>query len=576
MTGQDEILAYDRLLVRDPRNAELWCERGAVQMQMHRLDEALKSFNNALTLEPRHFAALVRRGNIRLMQKQPAAAITDYDRALLVQPDSAGALYNRGTAHRNLKQVPEALADYDRAMTLEPSLSHLEGARMQARLEMCDWCDYDRDSAALLAHVGAGKRAAIPFAILALPASPAQILTCAQTYARNKFPAAATPLWNGEKYAHDRIRIAYLCGGFGEHPVAAVLQDVLAAHDKSRFELTGISFLPDDGGPIRARIMPLFDRFIDATRMDDDQVARLVRSLEIDIVIDLDGFTETSRTAVLAKRAAPVQVNWLGFPATMGADYIDYVIVDAIVAPDPAFFLEKIVTLPGTFFPAENRPPLPPAPSRANCGLPETGFVFCAFNNNYKITPDIFDIWMRLLAAVDGSVLWLRQLNGAVKNNLRREAEMRGITADRLVFAPTLASRQDNIARQQLADIFLDTLYYNAHSTACDALWAGLPVVTCCGPAFAGRVAASLLHAIGMDELAMDSLDDYEKLALRLAQEPIFLAAMRQKLQDNRATTPLFDTALFTRNLENSYTAMQDRVQRGLPPETFAVALTVR
>ena len=326
---------------------------------------------------------------------------------------------------------------------------------------------------------------------------------------------------------------------------------------------------------MRARLIAAFDRLADVREKSDGEIARLLREMEIDIAVDLKGYTQDSRPGILAHRPAPVQVHYLGFPGTMGADYIDYIISDPTIVPPEheSFYTEKIALLPDTYQGNDAKRAIAEAtPTRAEAGLPEHGFVFCCFNNNFKILPEMFAIWMRLLGAVEGSVLWLLEDNPAAARNLKHEAASRGIAPARLIFAPR-ASYEAHLARQPLADLFLDTLPYNAHTSASDALWVGLPIVTCLGTTFAGRVAASLLEAAGLPELVTDSLSAYEVVTLKLAREPSALSALKTRLGQNRSTHPLFDTARFTRNLEAAYATMWQRHTQGLPPAGFAVAL---
>jgi predicted O-linked N-acetylglucosamine transferase (SPINDLY family) len=381
-------------------------------------------------------------------------------------------------------------------------------------------------------------------------------------------------MWHGEAYAHDRIRIAYLSADFHSHATAALMAGVFESHDRTRFQTVAISFGPDDRSEMRARLMPAFERFVDVREKSDPEIATTLRQMEIDIAIDLKGYTQDSRPGILAHRPVPIQAGYLGFPGTMGADYIDYIIADAVVIPPEheSFYTEKVVRLPDTYQGNDSKRRIAErTPTRAEAGLPETGFVFCCFNNNFKILPDMFAIWMRLLACVEGSVLWLIEDNAAAARNLKREAVARGIAADRLVFAPRV-NLDVHLARHRLGDLFLDTLPYNAHTSASDALWAGLPVLTCLGTGFAGRVAASLLQAVGMPELVTQSLEAYESLALKLARDSGALDALKAKLARNRMTQPLFDTTRFTRNLEAAYLAMWERHRSGLPPAGFAVS----
>jgi protein O-GlcNAc transferase len=387
-------------------------------------------------------------------------------------------------------------------------------------------------------------------------------------------PPVATPLWRGERYRHDKIRIAYLSTDFRAHAVAFLIVGIFEHHDKGRFETTAISFGRDDNSETRARIQTAFDRFIDVQDMSDFKVASLMREWEVDIAIDLNGHTGDSRTAILAHRPAPLQVNYLGYPGTMGASYIDYIIADRFVIPKAQedHYSEKIVYLPDAYQANDRKRRIADrTPARSETGLPERGFVFACFNNTYKIGPEVFDVWMRLLRGIEGSVLWLLEDNAIAAANLKREAELRGVAPARLVFAPRTTPDQ-HLARHRLADLFLDTLPYNAHTTASDALWMGLPLVTTPGSTFPGRVGASLLHAIGLSDLVTASLADYESLAQKLAQEPGALAAIKAKLAANRDSHPMFDTARFARYLESAYATMWERQQRGEEPASFSVA----
>ena len=344
-------------------------------------------------------------------------------------------------------------------------------------------------------------------------------------------------------------------------------------HDRERFETIAMSFLPEDPSATGQRVKAAFSRFVDVSRASDREVAGLMRELEVDIAVDLMGFTADNRTAIFAHRAAPIQVNYLGFPATMGADYIDYIIADRFVIPEDkrAYCSEQVVYLPESFQANDDQRKIGETiPTRLEAGLPETGFVFCSFNNSYKINPAIFDVWMRLLKTVAGSVLWLVADSLSVQNNLRREAGKRDVEASQLIFAPRLPYA-DHLARFRLADLFLDTLPFNAAATASDALWAGVPVLTCAGEAFASRIAGSLLNAVGLPDLITYSMEDYEALALKLATTPAMLSELRARLARNRTTHPLFDTDRFRRHIEAAYITMWERVQRGEPPVSFAV-----
>jgi predicted O-linked N-acetylglucosamine transferase (SPINDLY family) len=442
-------------------------------------------------------------------------------------------------------------------------------------MHVCDWTNFDAECTQVMTAVAAGAAASLPLPLLAIPASAELQFKCAKRYSSDKFGSTKTPLWRGQRYSHPRIRVAYLSSDLREHPVAYLTAGLFERHDRKRFETIAISYKSDDAAAMQERLQVAFDRFVDARAMSDLEIAQLLRALEVDIAVDLNGFTEGFRPGVFARRPAPVQVNYLGFAGTLGQPYWDYIIADRFVIPDDAraHYAEHVVYLPETFMVTDRDRKISAAvPSRRSVDLPEHGFVFCSFNNSFKITPDVFDVWMRVLNAIDGSVLWLSAANVSAPNNLRREAERRGVSGDRLIFAARTPSVAEHLARHQLADLFLDTLYYNAHATASDALWAGVPVLTCSGATFASRVAGSLLRAVGLPEFVTHSLADYEALALTLAREPTRLAAIKEKLAHNRETCPLFDTPGFTRHIEAAYITMWERAQRGEPPQSFAIA----
>jgi predicted O-linked N-acetylglucosamine transferase (SPINDLY family) len=474
----------------------------------------------------------------------------------------------------SLHRHEEATASYDKALEIDPDCSYAFGEAAGSRAQVCDWRGRDLQEQQLMKNVRSRKPTCVPFLFLAASHSPADQLICATTFVRDRCPASRHSLWKGERYKHDRIRVAYVSADFHEHATAHLMAGLLERHDRTRFETVSVSFGPDDVSEMRRRLKNAFARFIDVRNKSDGDIASLLRELEIDIAVDLKGFTTDCRTGIFAWRPAPMQVNYLGYPGTMGAEYIDYLIADEIVVPrdHQIHYSEKVVYLPDCYQVNDSgRRMAEHAPARAEAGLPERGFVFCSFNNSYKITPAFFDVWMRLLREVEGSVLWLLEANAAATRNLRREAADRGIAPERLIFAPRIKVA-DHLARHRLADLFLDTLPINAHTTASDALWVGVPLVTCLGTTFAGRVAASVLNAIGLNELITHSLEEYEALALELARNRERLAEIKSKLAQNRGTYPLFDTDRFRRHIEAAYTTMWERYQRGEPPQSFAVA----
>ena len=564
----DALAAYDRALALNRKLAGAWLGRGNVFFDLRRHDEAFAAYDKALALKPDLGEAWLGRGNVVFHLKRYDEAFAAYDKALVLKPDLAEAWLGRGNVFSELKRFDDAFAAYDRAVALKPDLNEAASLRLHAKLRMCDWTNLETEVAQLLATIREQKSSSVPFTILAIPSSAADQLQCARCHVQDQ--PAFSPLWQGEVYSHDRIRVAYLSADFREHAVAYLTAGLFEHHDKSRFETTALSIAPARDSPTRDRIKRAFECFIDVRNQSDQDIAAFIRRNEIDIAVDLMGFTADNRHNVFARRPAPIQVNYLGYPGTMGAGYIDYILADPTIIPEDqrAFYTERVVWLPETYQINDNRRRISErTPTRGECGLPDTVFVFCCFNNTYKITPEIFDSWMRLLRATENSVLWLYEGDSAAAANLRREAEKRGVSSQRLIFASKM-SPADHLARHRQADLFLDTLPYNAHTTASDALWAGLPVLTCLGTTFAGRVAGSLLRAVGLDELVTHSLEEYEALALKLARDPSCLASLRDRLARNRNTFPLFDTERVTRQIESAYTMMWERYQRGEVPKS--------
>jgi predicted O-linked N-acetylglucosamine transferase (SPINDLY family) len=565
--------SYRRVLAVAPNDADVHNNLGLVYERQGRPDEAAACYRQSLALRPDHVHALSNLGDMLGAQGRLGEAAASCERALEVQPDFLDALVTLGNVRAEQARPEEAQALYKRALRIDPDCDYARGSLLRVQMQCCEWAEYDENVAQISEGVRAGRRADVPFNFLAVSGSAADQLSCSRIFVADKYPAASQPLWRGERYRHERIRLAYLSADFRVHPSSSLLAGLFEHHDRSRFETMAISFGDDDGSGIRARLKAAFERFFDVRDRSDLAVARLMRELEVDIAVDLTGHTQYARTGILAFRPAPVQVNFF-CPGTSGADYLDYIVCDRIVIPEDhhVHYSEKVVYLPDTFQANDSRRSIAErTPTRAEAGLPDDGFVFCSFNQPYKFTPAMFDVWMRLLHRVEGSVLWLQQINAASAGNLRGEAIRRGIDANRLVFAPRVPRMEDHLARYRLADLFLDTLPYNAQTTASDALWAGLPLITCLGTTFSGRVAASLLNAVGLPELIARSLPEYEALALDLATQPARLAHLRSKLARNRATCPLFDTARFCRHIESAFVAMWERHQRGEPPASFAV-----
>ena len=570
----DEALAsYDKALAINPKHAQVMNNRGNALQKLWRLAEAIASYDKAISISAKYPEAHYNRGNALWQVKRHDEALASYDRAIALRPDYPRAFYSRGNLLREMNRHEDALKSFQRLIEISPGFDYAPGDRLFAQLFCCDWTQFEERVTGIAHKARTGARVATPFTLLAISDSAADQLLCSQLLISDKFPAASQPVWRGERYRHDRIRLAFLSADFRVHPSSFLLAGMFEQHDRSRFETIAISFGDDDQSEIRARLKGAFEHFIDVRGNSDPEVARLLREREVDIAVDLMGHTQYARMGIFALRPAPVQVNFF-CPGTSGTDYLDYIVCDRVVIPQDhhAHYSEKVVYLPDTFQANDTKRRIAErTPSRAEAGLPDNGFVFCSFNQTYKFTPGMFDVWMRLLDRVEGSVLWLQQANATAVKNLRREAGQRGVDPNRLVFAPRVPRLEDHLARYRLADLFLDTLPYNAQTTASDALWAGLPVITCLGTTFVGRVAASLLNAIGLPQLITHSLPEYEALAIKLATERETLADIKASLARNRDSFPLFDTDRFRRHIEAAYVEMWERHQRGAPPASFSV-----
>jgi predicted O-linked N-acetylglucosamine transferase (SPINDLY family) len=548
----EALAAYDQALRLAPKFATAFNNRGSALLELRRFADALSCFDRALALRAEDAEFLSNRGNALQGLMRYEEALAAYDQALAIRPDHAQALNNRGEALQQLKRHEEALASFDRALAAPGSAPAFGGAAMAA-LSLCDWKRTAEIGAQMQKRIAAGE-AIPPWALLGYSGDEDLQRQCAANVIGRRFPHLPPPL-AAARYSHDKILLAYISSDVGHHPVATQIVQLIECHDRGAFEVIGIGTNTDDGSPQRRRLVAAFDRFIDAHQQPPLAVAQQLRALEVDLLVDLNGHTQGDHFDVLSHHPAPVQATWLGYAGTTAAPFIDTLIADRIVAPDPSGFSEKLTYLPNSFFPCDTTRAPGKAPTRQQAELPEQAFVFCCFNNNWKLTAPVFATWMRLLAAVRGSVLWLKQAGGKCETNLRQAARDAGIDPVRLIFAKP-APLDVHLARHQLADLFLDTQPYNAHATACDALWAGLPVLTLRGTAFAGRVAASLLTAVGLPELIAETAQDYETLALALARDPARLKALRHRLVTNRATAPLFDTPRLARDLEAAYRKM--------------------
>ena len=543
-------------------------EPGNVRLELRELEEALVDYEQALALDPAHARALAGRGVALRELGRLDDARASLDRALAANPELAIAHVERARVLRDLKQHDVALESFAAAVTLDAGFPYALGDWVRQKLECCDWEGLDNAFARVATAIGRGERAA-PFQLLALPSSLAQQQACARIFVADRYPATEGVGTLAGVRVHERLRVGYFSADFHDHATAHLIAEMLECHDRGRFEITAFSFGPPADDPWRRRVASADGaRLLDVRRAADAAIAAQARARSIDLAIDLKGHTQHARPGIFAARAAPVQASWLGYPSTVGAPYVDYLIADATLVPPEhrQYYDEKIAYLPHSYQPNDSTKAIQFLAARSEVGLPQRGFVFCCFNHNYKITPEVFDVWMRVLARTDGSVLWLLRSNGVAENNLRREAKSRGISGERLIFAPLVPSAE-HLARLRLADLFLDTLPCGAHTTASDALWSGVPVLTRMGSGFAGRVGASLLGAVGLPELVAPDLAAYETLALALAHDPSRLEDIRAKLAAGRATGPLFDARTFARDLERLYEAMIERARAGVPAD---------
>ena len=599
---EEAIASYDRAIALQPGYAEAFCNRGRALFELQRYGAALASHDEAIALRPGYAAAYVDRGRalaglrhyeaaieslgkaIALEPRHPGiwyiranalyslerfeAALESYDRAMALAPADASAYENHGNALFMLERYESALASYDKAIALDPDGNSAYGKRLHARMHICDWRDFAPEVARLAERIERNEAPSNPFAALALCGSAPLQKRAAQNWVRKECPPndmlPALPKWS----RHEKIRVGYFSADFRSHAISFLAAELFETHDRRKFELTAFSLGLNTKDEMRTRIEAAFERFVDVQHESDHDIARLARSLEIDIAVDLGGFTRGGRPRIFATRAAPLQASYLGYLGTMSADYMDYLIADDTIIPEThrKYYSERIVYLPSYQVNDSKRRIAQRRFGREELGLPSTGFVFCCFNGSYKITPGTFDGWMRILLRVPGSVLFLLGGNASLEGNLRREARARGVEPDRIVFGAKLPV-PEYLARYRAADLFLDTLPYNAGTTASDALWAGLPVLTCTGESFASRVGASLLQAVGLPELIASTPEQYEGLAVELASNPKLMADIRAKLAGDLRTTHLFNTAAFARHLETAYERMYDRYHAGLAPE---------
>ena len=569
---EESLDKYDRAIKLDPDNANLWSNKANVLKNMKRYDEALEHYDRAIWLAPDNADAWYNKGYTLTVLKRHDEAVPHYERAIELAPDNADVWYHLGNTLIGFKRYEEAIASFDKALLLDPEYTFLFGDRLSAKLAICDWHELEAELAELARQVDNGQKTCTPFTVLSVLDSPALQQKAAMSYAQN-FPHQYFIAPASKTRDNNKIRVGYFTNDFHAHATSFLSAEIFELHDRNAFEIFAFCFGPDKTDKMRNRLVQAFDRFVNVREKSDKESAALSRELGIDIAVDMQGYQTEHRPGIFAFEAAPIQVNYLAYPGTMGAAYMNYLIADHTLIPEASrqYYTEKIAYLPHCYQPNDRkREVADKLYTREAWGLPPRGIVFCCFCSNYKITPCTFDVWMRILKQVKGSVLWLLKENVSAVRNLRQAAEQRGVSGDRLIFAK-FADNPHHLARHRVADLFLDTIPCNAHTTASDALWAGLPLLTCKGQSFTSRVAASLLKAAGLPELVTRTLEEYERTAIKLATHPAKLSAIRQKLEADRTTVPLFDSPRYTQHLESAYKAMYERHKSNLPPDHIIV-----
>lgn len=567
---EEAVSAYDRAIALRPDFAAAHTNRGGVLMDMKRTLEALAAFDTSLEIRPDHAETHYLRGHTLAALDRRADALVALRRAVVLRPDWPEAQAALGDVLKQLKHYAEARLAYDRALKLKPDFPFLSGTILRQKTKVCDWTDYDQELGALVDKVQRNEPAMYPFASLTILSSPILQLSIARQWAAT-LPRPASPVVRPDR-SESRIHLGYFSADFKRHPMMHLLGEVFAMHDRDRFRVTAVAFNVGQEDEYTRLARDSVDEYINVDGLSDEDVVAVSRRIGIDIAIDRKGYTRHARTAIFSRRAAPVQVNYLAYPGTMGADFIDYIIADPVIIPAASVehYAEKVVWMPDCYSPRDTRVTVPSGLDRKAAGLPETGFVFCCFNQMMKITPGTFTEWMSILAQTEGSVLWLLDETPAASENLRREATGRGIDPARIIFAPKLP-QGPHLERLRLADLGLDTLPYNAHTTANDALYVGVPFLTQPGKSFAARVCASLLAAVGLHELIANSSEEFVELAVELARNPNRLQKIRQELVAARTTSRLYDTRRYVDALESAYTTMHQRQVSGLPPDHIRV-----
>lgn len=565
---------FKKALKLNQNSHEMYYNIGRTYEALSQYEQALATYDMSVQLDPRFPNAWYNRGVALNRLNRPDEALEAYAKAVSLNPGYAKAWSNLAITLIELRAYAKSIEAYEKLFQLQSDTDYAYGNWVHAKMMLCRWDSFENDIATLIEQVKAGEKASLPFNFLATPAPLPVLKQCSETHAADRFKAKRNRDFTKNSFSHECIKIGYFSADFYNHATTYLMAELFELHDRSKFEIIGISFGPNKADEMQQRVEAAFDKFLDARNLTDEQIADWVRKEKINIAVDLKGFTLNSRPGIFAWQPAPIQVNYIGYPGTMGADYFDYLIGDkTVIAEDHlTHYSEKVVFLPHSYQVNDRKRQISDKKfTRKDVGLPEEGFVFACFNNNFKITPDVFDIWMNLLSKVPNSIFWFFEGAADVLANLRLEAKKRGIAPERLIFAPHMPLT-DHLARIQHADLFLDTFYYGAHTTASDALWVGLPILTYLGESFSARVAASLLNAVGMPELITHTREEYAERAYELSTYPGKLAAIRSKLASLRAEAPLFNTPQFAKDIETAYSIMWDRYRSGQVPDHIYVS----
>ena len=572
----DAINCWKKIIKINNNNPQAYNNIGNILLETKNEKDAIEYYEKAIKVDEKFYIGYYNLGNAFQKLNFTEKSIKNFTLAIKFNNYYAEAYYNRGNSYRNLNKLELALEDYHSAYKINPNLQYLFGNILNTKKDLCDWKNYEMDLVFLKKNIHHRKYIINPFSSLSVFDSTEIQKKIATDYVNEKYEKNDIKTKNNfllTKLTNNKIKIGYYSSDFKEHAVSYLLAGVLEKHNKKEFEIFGFSLAPSKNDKMKERIIKCFDKFIDVSSKSDQEISELSKKFKIDIAIDLMGFTKSNRFGIFLKRCAPIQINYLGYPGTLGSDSVDYIIGDkTIISKENAkYFTEKIIYLPDTYQANDSRKQISTKKfHRKDFNLPNDQFVFCCFNKKYKLDPNTFNLWINILKKVPNSVLWLLDENNTSTKNIFNEAKIRGIKPDRIIFAKSMPM-EEHLARQKLADLFLDTFPYGAHTTCSDALWVGLPLITKKGESFASRVSSSLLKSIGMDELITTSNDEYEQLAIELANNKEKIKLIQKKLVKNIKNKPLFNTNLYTLNLEKAFKKVYENCLKNIPKSNIEV-----